>query len=330
LREWQCGHLNHEVPRLLRGGEPGRGRVVIDVGLGFGAEETLGAVENGFVVFAFEPLPANVEAVEGRLTQLIPGRFLVVRLERREQQQPGAQGAGGGGWRVPELAPPAEPEKGFAFIIHAGLDDGSRTTAHMPAAGLPSHTETVGDSGASDGGATTVPVPLLKLDDALPAWAAHGGGDRQQALLLKIDTQGWELRVLRGASRLLEERAFRYVLYELSPWLMRRASSGDPLELVQLLPSKGAVCFDMMGTHNKLPRPSAPLGDYLGTLDTGRNGDGNYFVPIPPGDDFRLRAVGRRFVLVSVSVAINLSLLISHFDLPCTPAGSALLRSLTM
>jgi hypothetical protein len=86
---------------------------------------------------------------------------------------------------------------------------------------------------------------------------------------------------------------------------MRRASSGDPLELVQLLPSKGAVCFDMMGTHNKLPRPSAPLGDYLGTLDTGRNGDGNYFVPIPPGDDFRLRAVGRRFVLVSVSVAIN-------------------------
>ena len=201
LREWQCGHLNHEVPRLLRGGEPGRGRVVIDVGLGFGAEETLGAVENGFVVFAFEPLPANVEAVEGRLTQLIPGRFLVVRLERREQQQPGAQGAGGGGWRVPELAPPAEPEKGFAFIIHAGLDDGSRTTAHMPAAGLPSHTETVGDSGASDGGATTVPVPLLKLDDALPAWAAHGGGDRQQALLLKIDTQGWELRVLRGSWR---------------------------------------------------------------------------------------------------------------------------------
>ena len=42
----------------------------------------------------------------------------------------------------------------------------------------------------------------------------------QQVHLLKVDTQGWELRVLRGAQDLLRRRAFSYVQYELSPTLM--------------------------------------------------------------------------------------------------------------
>lgn len=84
--------------------------------------------------------------------------------------------------------------------------------------------------------------------------------------------KGWELKVLKGATKLLDERRFTYVQYELSPWLMNRSSTGDPIELVRLLPSRGAFCFDMMeaGTHNARPRPSTPIEDYVSHLSSGK------------------------------------------------------------
>ena len=109
-------------------------------------------------------------------------------------------------------------------------------------------------------------MPVARLDDLIPPWA-------RPLHFLKIDTQGWELKVLGGATQLLGAREVRYVLYELSPWLMRRANTGDALELVRLLPERfGATCFDMMGEHSDLSRPSAPLAAYLESLDGGRHG----------------------------------------------------------
>merc|ERR1712146_752656 len=118
--------------------------------------------------------------------------------------------------------------------------------------------------GHSSAGSGNVEVPVLTLDDALPNWA-------DKVELLKIDTQGYELHVLKGAAKSLAARRYRYVLYELSPWLMRKGQLGNPEELLSLLPRLGALCFDMMGTHNKLPRPSAPLEDYYKRLDGGQN-----------------------------------------------------------
>ena len=55
LKDFQCGHENMATPRALqlqKMPNGGRGRIVVDVGL-FSGEETLDAVEAGFVVFGF-------------------------------------------------------------------------------------------------------------------------------------------------------------------------------------------------------------------------------------------------------------------------------------
>ena len=69
------------------------------------------------------------------------------------------------------------------------------------------------------------------------------------------DVQGWELRVLLGAQRLLRTLSVKYVamyvVFEFSPWLMRRSGTGHPLDLLYLLPSMGGVCFDLMGLYKQ-------------------------------------------------------------------------------
>jgi len=55
-----------------------------------------------------------------------------------------------------------------------------------------------------------VRVPVVRLDDYA---AAHGLGE---IALLKIDTQGFELRILQGAERLFAEGRVRAVLVELN------------------------------------------------------------------------------------------------------------------
>lgn len=107
-------------------------------------------------------------------------------------------------------------------------------------------------------------VPVVTLDRILPGWASD-------IHFLKIDTQGNELKILKGASESLAKRRFRNILYEFSPTIMRNGGLGDPLELVKLLPGAGAMCFDMLqrGTNNKLPRPGEPFDAYLRHLDEG-------------------------------------------------------------
>ena len=91
-------------------------------------------------------------------------------------------------------------------------------------------------------------------------------------LIIYFSFAGWELKVLQGAKKLLTERRVTYVQYEFSPWLMNRSSTGDPNELARLLPSLGAMCFDMLekNSHNARPRPSAPLEQYVQRLTSGR------------------------------------------------------------
>ena len=111
--------------------------------------------------------------------------------------------------------------------------------------------------------------------------------------------------MLAGAgSERLRKGFYKYVLFEFSPVLMKvsmsrarlcsaarrpsltlrpprtvgiaRSATVCPLELLKLLPAAGATCFDMVqspGSHNKLPRPSRPLGSYLLSLARHTNAD---------------------------------------------------------
>ena len=96
-----------------------------------------------------------------------------------------------------------------------------------------------------------------------------------EPILRPQDVQGWELRVLLGAQRLLRTLSVKYVVFEFSPWLMRRSGTGHPLDLLYLLPSMGGVCFDLMGLYNQKPRPSTPLRAYYEHLDVGNKSNLN-------------------------------------------------------
>jgi hypothetical protein len=81
----------------------------------------------------------------------------------------------------------------------------------------------------------------------------------------------WELRILKGVVNELRSRRFDYVLFEFSPWLMMRSQSGDPMELIELIPALGGVCFDSLdslNTYSPLSRPSLPLRDYVEQLQS--------------------------------------------------------------
>jgi len=78
-----------------------------------------------------------------------------------------------------------------------------------------------------------VKVPIVRLDDEVaPA---------EKNFILKTDTQGFEMKVLQGAQRLLERHAARLLMIELSSGLLGSQGS-SPLELMRWISARGYDC----------------------------------------------------------------------------------------
>lgn len=266
LRDMGCTHRNGETPRLLQ--QSGGGRLVVDVGLGHDAHELVEAVSNGFNVIGIEMLPANIASLQKALG--LDPRIAFVELEWS-----GASGEDEH-WEWPAnvalLPPPLTPEgRGFAYIVHTALGN-TTGEASWPNDVGPSYSESLATSAGPSHVTGYGRTPIVRLDDLLPTWVGETG-----VYLLKLDTQGWELPILQGSRGLLDRRLFAYVIYEFSPWLMWRERTGRPVDLVELLPSLGAVCFDTLGPRgsslNALPRPSLPIAAYVERLQSGKYPD---------------------------------------------------------
>jgi FkbM family methyltransferase len=80
---------------------------------------------------------------------------------------------------------------------------------------------------ATASGPTDIAVQVRSLD----SWIAQLGADVAAITFVKVDTQGWECQVLRGASRLLARKHIAWQI-EFSPRLLKQAgaSSGDLLD----------------------------------------------------------------------------------------------------
>jgi FkbM family methyltransferase len=273
LRDWGCGHENMEVPKLLvrsLGGRHlenvpiGRSRVVIDVGLGTDSSETLHALREGFVVFSFDPNQANIKHLQANLD---PSKYHLVQIT------PGSP---------PDLSKlPKPPGGGYCYIFGAALGETVGAIADTFAGGN-------GNVGMvkTDGAGS---LPIVTIDSCIPDWVT-------EVFFFKIDTQGYELRVLKGAQSIIKRGLARYILYEFSPFLMQTGKLGNHTELLHYLPSLGYMCFDMMGDHLALPRPSSPLSAYYDTLWAWqRSGSGVPHGPdsIGPWDDIMCANIQR-------------------------------------
>jgi FkbM family methyltransferase len=111
----------------------------------------------------------------------------------------------------------------------------------------------------------TITVPVTTLD----AWVARLGVRLDEVSFVKVDVQGAEPRVLRGAPATLARRHIAWQI-EIDPYLLRTggSSTGELVELVQ------AHFTHFIDLHRNAPgarvRPVSELTDALGYLDGAR------------------------------------------------------------
>lgn len=97
-----------------------------------------------------------------------------------------------------------------------------------------------------------VSVDMVTLDSQFPS------SKKEQIFLLKTDTQGFELGVLQGAHNLLKEQRVRFILLEMSIFLMP-GKKADASQVMQILGEAGFFCVEMPW-HTPT---NAECGDYV-------------------------------------------------------------------
>lgn len=114
----------------------------------------------------------------------------------------------------------------------------------------------------SGDGRRSIDVPVVALDDYFPPG--------QKVDFIKIDVQGYEWSVLRGAQRVLSESADLKILMEYWPWGLKKASA-EPSEMLNLFKTLGFQItkvadggVEAFGSGNS-PDPSDP-DDYCNLL----------------------------------------------------------------
>ena len=227
IRDHNCGHENLQPPRIISPPMKGGGKFIVDVGLGTDGEETIIAIESGFVTFSFDMNPGSIQGTQALAQRKNLGdRLHIVQFKAG----PDGQAA------VVELPKPPNDGRGYGYVFAAALSDQMGSIA---AAAPGTRSDVMDNLGNKQQKGThntlsltstrtlvtlTCPsdtfqpgrgdVPILTLDRALPTWA-------RQIYWFKIDSQGNELKILKGAQDFLSRNAVKYVQYEFSPWLMQ-------------------------------------------------------------------------------------------------------------
>jgi FkbM family methyltransferase len=151
-----------------------------------------------------EPLCIDVGAHDGTFVQLLQARFRRPRIHAFEPApEPFARLQANHG-SDPGVTLVNSGLGGESGQIQFNIYPNQSLNSFLPM--LPSGAALLGDGRLS----RTITVPVQRLDD----YAAATG--LEVIDLLKIDTQGYELRVLSGASRLLESGNVRAIVVELN------------------------------------------------------------------------------------------------------------------
>jgi FkbM family methyltransferase len=112
---------------------------------------------------------------------------------------------------------------------------------------------------------STISVSVVTVDD----WVARLGIDADHVTFVKIDVQGAEPQVLRGATRVLACRHIAWQI-EIDPYLLQMAGSGTA-ELIALVTDHFTHFIDLnRNAPGERVRPVAELADALSYIDGHR------------------------------------------------------------
>ena len=212
MKDFNCGFANQEVPHFLKHSK-GEHKVIIDVGLKDGAE-TMAAVRSGFVVYAFEPVKEFVSKVASSMSKRKLDFFLVPLDERGVMQ---------------EGIPSPRPGKGIAYIFQAAAGSAFQTkTIYVDGPGT-----SFTDPEATKGGYKEE-VQVVRISDYV----------KTDVYYFKIDAQGWDYEVIRGALDLIRNYVVRLISVEFWPKGLSQSGSSASQILDLIVKQTGYICFD--------------------------------------------------------------------------------------
>eukprot|EP00930_Biecheleria_cincta_P069386 TRINITY_DN57129_c0_g1_i1.p1 TRINITY_DN57129_c0_g1~~TRINITY_DN57129_c0_g1_i1.p1 ORF type:complete len:555 (+),score=105.57 TRINITY_DN57129_c0_g1_i1:186-1850(+) len=189
------------------------GCLVVDVGANLGAC-TLLLARLGFQVLAFEPLPSTVQLFKASLN-----------LNEPLATQGSSEGWGKAGiveWALGQWA--ERPEQMHAYVVE-GIGNAGDSII-FPRDALDACNQTTHKC------LEPHEVGVVSLDEALSSY--HG----TQVCLMKVDAQGAELNILRGAQFLLSQRKLGLVYFEWRPALAEKQGE-EPMAILELFQAAG-------------------------------------------------------------------------------------------
>ena len=248
LKEAGYGIGNMQSPQFFKDIDEQRGLLVVDVGACDGSDWAVpAATDRGHTVLAFEPIPANRD----RFMQTVRGKGIedrTVLVDPTSSSIPTSWPLDGTG-RIFLFAACVSNFTGkVKMFSQSELASLIPQDFYSPLGGIESAKE-------------TNEIPAIRLDSIISGQNIH---------LLKIDTQGHELGVLKGAQRLFEEHRINMV--ELEFWPKGMAVGGvNAVEVLDFLHGHGFLCFDFSkNRHIPGNRPSDFEG-FVASFDGSRD-----------------------------------------------------------
>jgi FkbM family methyltransferase len=129
-------------------------------------------------------------------------------------------------------------------LVHAAVSD-SVGTIEFGVNDNPSEGSMQDAIAAPWSGQTKVTVPMVTIDSYVQAAQAKGIiSSTQEVLLFKVDSQGHDFHVLKGAEQLLRAHRVKFLLTEFSPTLQKSNDpEQSPIRMIEFLNDCGYVCF---------------------------------------------------------------------------------------
>jgi len=245
LKDAGYGIENMQAPQFFDDVDEQRGLLIVDVGACDGSDWAVPAAKKrGHTVLAFEPMPANRE----RFMQTVKSSGMEHRTELASYPN------------IPKSWPLKTDGKIFLFGACVSDKEGSvQLYAEGELASI--HPQDFYPETGLNTGKKTIDIPAVRLDSIVSGQDIH---------LLKIDTQGNELAVLRGAQRLFEEGRIKMV--ELEFWPKGMAAGGvNAVDVLDYLNAFGFVCFDYSNNKHVPPERPSDFEGFVASFDGNRD-----------------------------------------------------------